>query len=65
MIKMVSMDLDETLLTTDKVITESFESFVKKLKSKKKYYFKVRCSKTVKGHTYYSAYSKIKSIKIK
>ena len=33
MIKMVSMDLDETLLTTDKVITESFESFVKKLKS--------------------------------
>ena len=27
------MDLDETLLTTDKVITESFESFVKKLKS--------------------------------
>ena len=38
---------------------------VKKLKSRKKYYFKVRCSKTVKGHTYYSAYSKIKSIKIK
>ena len=38
---------------------------IKKLKSKKKYYFKVRCSKTVKGHTYYSAYSKIKSIKIK
>ena len=38
---------------------------VKKLKSKKKYYFKVRCSKTVKGHTYYSAYSKIKSLKIK
>lgn len=33
MIKMVSMDLDETLLTTDKVITDSFESFVKKLKS--------------------------------
>lgn len=33
MIKMVSMDLDETLLTTDKVITKSFESFVKKLKS--------------------------------
>ena len=33
MIKLVSMDLDETLLNTDKVITESFESFVKKLKS--------------------------------
>lgn len=33
MIKMISMDLDETLLTTDKVITKSFESFVQKLKS--------------------------------
>ncbi|MGF0095669.1 HAD-IIB family hydrolase [Peptoniphilus sp. SGI.035] len=33
MIKIVSMDLDETLLTTDKVITKSFESFVEKLKS--------------------------------
>lgn len=33
MIKMVSMDLDETLLTTDKVITKSFDSFVQKLKS--------------------------------
>ena len=33
MIKMVSMDLDETLLNTEKVITKSFESFVKKLKS--------------------------------
>ena len=38
---------------------------IKKLKSKKKYYFKVRCLKIVKGHTYYSAYSKIKTIKIK
>ena len=33
MIEMVSMDLDETLLNTEKVITKSFESFVKKLKS--------------------------------
>ena len=33
MIKMVSMDLDETLLNTEKVITKSFESFVQKLKS--------------------------------
>lgn len=33
MIKMVSMDLDETLLNTGKVITKSFESFVQKLKS--------------------------------
>lgn len=33
MIKMVSMDLDETLLSTDKFITESFKPFVEKLKS--------------------------------
>lgn len=33
MIKMVSMDLDETLLNTEKVISKSFESFVQKLKS--------------------------------
>lgn len=33
MIKMVSMDLDETLLSTDKVITESFRPFVEKLKA--------------------------------
>lgn len=36
-----------------------------KCKSKKKYYFKVRCLKTVKGKTYYSAYSAIKSVKVK
>lgn len=33
MIKMVSMDLDETLLSTDKFITELFKPFVEKLKS--------------------------------
>lgn len=33
MIKIVSMDLDETLLSTDKVMTKSFEPFVEKLKS--------------------------------
>ena len=36
-----------------------------KCKSKKKYYFKVRCLKTVKGRTYYSAYSTIKAVKVK
>lgn len=38
---------------------------IKKLRSRKKYYFKVRCLKTVKGRTYYSAYSTIKTIKVK
>lgn len=33
MIKMLSMDLDETLLSTDKVMTESFRPFVEKLKA--------------------------------
>lgn len=37
----------------------------KGLKSKKKYYFKVRCFKKVKGRTYYSTYSKIKSLVVK
>lgn len=36
-----------------------------KCKSKKKYYFKVRCQKTVKGKTYYSAYSTVKSVTVK
>ena len=36
-----------------------------KCKSKKKYYFKVRCLKTVKGKTYYSAYSTVKAVKVK
>lgn len=34
-------------------------------KSKKKYYFKVRCLKTVKGKIYYSAYSTVKAVKVK
>ncbi len=32
MVKLVSMDLDGTLLTTDKIMTKSFKSFVDKLK---------------------------------
>ena len=35
------------------------------LKSKKKYYFRVRCCKTVKDKKYYSKWSEIKSIKTK
>ena len=38
---------------------------IKKLKSKKKYYFRIRSFKTVKGKTYYSKWSKKKSVKTK
>ena len=38
---------------------------VNKLKSKKKYYVRIRTFKKVKGKTYYSSWSKNKSIKIK
>lgn len=37
----------------------------KKLKKGKKYYFKVRAYKTAEGKKYYSAYSKVKSVKVK
>lgn len=37
----------------------------KKLKSKKKYYFKIQTIRSVRGRTYYSAYSKPKAIKVK
>ena len=38
---------------------------IKKLKSKKTYYIKVRSFRTVKGKRIYSAYSKVKKVKIK
>ena len=38
---------------------------IKKLKSKKKYFFRIRAFKTVKGVKYYSNWSSIKSAKIK
>lgn len=38
---------------------------VTKLKSKKKYYFRIRTYKTVSGKKYYSAWSKSKAIKVK
>ena len=39
------------------------EVIKKKLKSKKKYYFKIRTLKSVNGRIYYSDYSKSKKIK--
>ncbi len=38
---------------------------IKKLKSKKKYYVKVRAYKTVGKKKYYGSYTSIKSIKVK
>lgn len=38
---------------------------VKKLKSKKKYYVKIRAYKTISGKKYYGAWSKTKSLKVK
>lgn len=49
MYKIISMDLDETLLTTDKVMTESFKPFVKKLRDNN--YMPVVAT----GREYYSA----------
>ncbi len=37
----------------------------KKLKSRKKYYYKVRAYRTVNGQKYYSSYSAVKSVKVK
>lgn len=38
---------------------------VKKLEKKKRYYFRVRCYKTVNGKKIYGSYSKVKSIRVK
>ena len=40
-------------------------STVKKLKSKKKYYVRIRTYKTVNGKKFYSGWSKVKNIKVK
>lgn len=37
----------------------------KKLKAKKKYYFKIRSVRKIGGRTYYSAYSKVKAVTVK
>jgi hypothetical protein len=38
---------------------------IKKLKSKKKYYFRIRTYKSVKGKKYYSSWSRTKTVRIK
>ncbi|MCI5734700.1 MAG: hypothetical protein SOY48_00025 [Eubacterium sp.] len=54
-----------TKKTTKTVKVKSSKSTVKKLKSNKKYYVKVRTYKTQNGKTVYSSWSKVKSIKTK
>ena len=44
---------------------KTVEKTIKKLKSGKKYYVRIRTWKKVKGETYYSAWSKAKSVKVK
>ena len=44
---------------------KTYKKTIKKLKSKKTYYVKVRAYKTVSGKKYYGAYSKVKKIKVK
>lgn len=51
--------------TYKSVSVTSTSKTIKKLSSKKKYYFKVRAVKTVKSKNYYGAYSAEKSIKVK
>lgn len=54
-----------TKKTTKTVKVKYSKSTVKKLKSKKKYYVKVRAYKTQNGKSVYSAWSKIKTVKTK
>ncbi len=54
-----------TKKTTKTVKVKSSKSTVKKLKSKKKYYVKVRAYKTQNGKTVYSTWSKTKIVKTK
>ena len=44
---------------------KSTSTIIKKLKSKKKYYVRIRTYKTVNGKKYYSDWSKAKSVKVK
>lgn len=48
-----------------KVTTKKTKATLKNLKSKKKYYVRVRSYRKVKGKTLYSTYSKVKTVKIK
>ena len=50
---------------TKKVTTTKDSKSIKKLSSGKKYYFKVRAYKKIRGKRYYGSYSKTKSIKVR
>ena len=57
-----------TSKTTKKVTVSSRKTVsktIKNLKSKKKYYVRIRAYKTVKGKKYYGAYSKVKNVTVK
>lgn len=62
----VQMATDKKFKKGRKTVTSKKTNVTfKKLKSKKKYYVRVRTYKTVKGKKYYSAWSKTKSVKTK
>lgn len=44
---------------------KTVSKLIKKLKSGKKYYFRIRCYNTVSGNKLYSKWSKVKSVKVK
>ena len=50
---------------TIKIKNTKTKTTIKKLKSNKRYYIKVRTYKTIQGKTYYSTWSKTKSIVVK
>ena len=60
---------DKKLKKNNKSVTvtkqKTTKATVKKLKSKKKYYVRVRTYKTVNGKKIYSSWSKVKSVKTK
>ncbi len=65
----VVVSLDKKFKKGKKTVTvknpKTVKVTVKKLKSKKKYFVKVRAYKTVKGKKYYGSYSKVKAAKVR
>ena len=65
----VQVATDKKFKKNKKTVTvkkqKTTKTTVKKLKAKKKYYVRVRTYKTVNGKKVYSAWSKVKSVKIK
>lgn len=65
----IQLGTDKKITKGKKTVTvkkaKTVETTVKKLKSKKKYYVRVRAYKTVDGKKYYGSWSKIKTVKIK